>query len=180
MRSRLLVAALVVMCASVPSIASSQGHTHGQQTDSSSAPPATKTPPPIKATMEQLHRSGGVPQGWKFLMPPGNPAEGKKAFVTLECYRCHEVKGEDFPNAKKPGDVGPELTGMGAHHPAEYFAESIVNPNRVIIQGPGYTGPDGLSKMPDYSESLTVRQLVDLVAYLKSLQGGSMKEMKMK
>ncbi len=61
---------------------------------------------------------------------------------------------------------------MGAHHPAEYFAESILNPNRVIVEGPGYTGPDRLSKMPSYAETMTLKQLVDVVAYLKSLRGG--------
>ncbi len=69
-------------------------------------------------------------------------------------------------------DVVAVEDGMGSHHPAEYFAESIMNPNRVIVQGPGYTGPDGLSKMPDYNDVMTVRQLVDVVAYLKSLKGG--------
>jgi uncharacterized protein involved in high-affinity Fe2+ transport len=60
---------------------------------------------------------------------------------------------------------------MGSHHPAEYVAESIVNPNAVIVTGPGYTGADGLSIMPDYRHSLTVAELMDLVAYLTSLQG---------
>jgi hypothetical protein len=59
---------------------------------------------------------------------------------------------------------------MGAHHPAAYLAESILNPNAVIITGKGYTGPDGLSRMPEYNSSLTIAQLIDLVAYLKSLQ----------
>jgi hypothetical protein len=57
---------------------------------------------------------------------------------------------------------------MGGHHPAEYFAESILNPNGVIIVGPGYTGADGLSITPDYRESLTVAELIDLVAHSKS------------
>jgi mono/diheme cytochrome c family protein len=132
-------------------------------------------PPPIRVTMEELHRGGGVPKGWTFLLPLGDPAAGRRVFAALECYRCHEVKGERWPQAdRRPGDVGPPLTGMGSHHPAEYFAESIVNPNRVIVQGPGYTGGDGLSKMPDYSESMTVRQLIDVVAYLRSLTGGGM------
>jgi uncharacterized protein involved in high-affinity Fe2+ transport len=60
---------------------------------------------------------------------------------------------------------------MGDHHPVEYFAESILNPNAIIITGPGYTDADGLSIMPDYRDSLTVAELIDLVAYLKSLQG---------
>jgi len=92
--------------------------------------------------------------------------------MMLECYKCHEIKGEYFPDApKQPGDTGPELTGMGVHHLAEYLAESILNPNAVIVTAPGYTGPDGLSIMPDYRESLTVAELIDLVAYLKSLGG---------
>jgi hypothetical protein len=82
------------------------------------------------------------------------------------------VAGESFPaTAADAKNVGPELTGMGAHHPAEYFAESIVSPNAVILEGPGFSGPDGRSVMPSYADSLTVPQLVDLVAYLKSLTG---------
>jgi L-cysteine S-thiosulfotransferase len=149
-----------------------QGQTHSMGGGQSAATPV---PPPIRTTMEALHAQGGVPKGWKFLMPPGDPARGREAFVTLECFACHEVKGEDFPKtSKRSHEPGPELTGMGSHHPAEYFAESIVNPNRVIVQGTGYTGPDGLSKMPDYGDTMTVRQLVDVVAYLKSLKGGMM------
>ena len=137
--------------------------------------PATKAPPPIKTTMEALHAAGGVPKGWKFLIPSGDPARGREAFVALECFACHRVQGEDFPaTSKRTQEPGPELTRMGGHHPAEYFAESIINPNRVIVQGTGYTGPDGLSKMPDYSDTMSVRQLVDLVAYVTSLKGGGM------
>jgi mono/diheme cytochrome c family protein len=132
-----------------------------------------KAPAPIRTTMEALHASGGVPKGWKFLVPPGDAAKGRAVFVTMECFACHEVKSEEFPqNTKRDREPGPELTGMGSHHPAEYFAESIMNPNRVIVQGPGYTGADGLSKMPSYSETMTLQQLVDVVAYLKSLKGG--------
>jgi mono/diheme cytochrome c family protein len=135
-------------------------------------PSTTKAPAPIRTTMEALHASGGVPRGWKFLVPPGDAANGREVFVTMECFACHEVKGESFPRSAKRGhEPGPELTGMGSHHPAEYFAESIINPNRVIVQGAGYTGADGLSKMPGYGDTMTVQQLVDVVAYLKSLKG---------
>lgn len=148
--------------------------THGGQMEHGKRATQAMPPAPIRTTMEELHRRGGVPPGWKFLLPPGNPAEGRKVYVELECYSCHEIKREHSPQeAKKPGDVGPELTGMGRHHPAEYFAEALLNPNRVIIEGPGYTGPDGSSKMPDYNDVLTVRQLIDLVAYLKSLSAGA-------
>lgn len=133
-------------------------------------PPHEHPPAPVRVTMEELHRHGGVPPGWRFRLPPGDPKAGREVFVKLECFKCHAVRGEQFPGA--PGearDTGPELTGMGAHHPAEYLAESILNPNAVIVTGPGHTGPDGLSTMPDYRDSLTVGELIDLVAYLKSL-----------
>ncbi len=125
---------------------------------------------PRHSTMEQLHQGGGVPPGWRFTLPPGDAMRGKALFATLECYRCHVVAGAGFPT---PGGdathTGPELTGMGAHHPAEYFAESIIDPNAVVLAGPGFTGPDGRSIMPSYADSLTVAQLQDLVAYLASL-----------
>ncbi len=133
---------------------------------------APQAPAIIRTTMRELHAQGGVPRGWKFLMPTGDPAEGRKVFAMLECFACHEVKGETFQEPKTSRGAGPELTGMGVHHPAEYFAESIVNPNRVIVQGPGYTGADGLSKMPSYADAMTVKQLIDVVAYLKSLTAG--------
>ena len=145
------------------------GHKHA-------TPVQEETPDaPIRLTMEELHQMGGVPHGWKFELPRGDPARGREVFVRMECYTCHTVQGESFPaQAEK---AAPDLTGMGAHHPASYFAETIINPNRVIIQGEGYTGPDGLSTMPSYNEDLTVAQLIDLVAYLKSLQGGMEQKM---
>ena len=123
--------------------------------------------------MEELHRSGGVPPGWKFALPGGDPGKGRQIFVDLECYKCHAIQGENFPAAGADAkNVGPELTGMGGQHPAEYFAESILTPNAVILDGPGYTGPDGKSIMPSFADSLSVAQLVDLVAFLKSLTAG--------
>ena len=134
------------------------------------APKSSTLPKPI--SMDELHRTGGVPRGWKFTLPAGgDPRRGREVFAKLECAKCHEIKS-DFPKTGGAGDVGPELTGMGAHHPAEYFAESILDPNAVILAGPGYVGPDGRSIMPDYRDSLSVAELVDLVAYIKSLSGG--------
>jgi mono/diheme cytochrome c family protein len=127
---------------------------------------------PIRITMEELHAQGGVPRGWKFSVPPGDVAAGRRIFAAMECFACHEVKGEDFPHPKRARGSGPELTSMGSHHPAEYFAESILHPNRVIVTGPGYTGADGLSKMPSYAGTMTLEQLVDVVSYLGSLTGG--------
>jgi mono/diheme cytochrome c family protein len=127
----------------------------------------------VRISMEELHRGGGVPPGWRFSWPDGDARKGREAFAKLECYQCHEVKGESFPAVTPdPTRRGPALAGMGDHHPAEYFAEAIINPNAVIVTGPGHTGPDGLSIMPDFRDSLTLAETIDLVAYIRSLIGG--------
>jgi mono/diheme cytochrome c family protein len=143
-----------------------QGHIHGQVPSGSAAPAS------IRITMDALHAAGGVPPGWRFTLPAGDAAVGRQAFVDFKCYACHAIKGEQFP--LKPGETataGPELTGMGGHHPAEYLAESIVNPSAVLVDGPGYIGGDGRSIMPMYPE-MTLAQLSNLVAYLKTLSAG--------
>ncbi len=131
------------------------------------APPAA--PAPIRMTMDALHAAGGVPPGWRFTRPKGDAAAGRQVFVELKCYACHAVKGEQFP--LPPGETataGPELTGMGGRHPAEFLAESIVNPNAVLVDGPGFIGGDGRSIMPAYPD-MTLGQLINVVAYLTSL-----------
>jgi cytochrome c1 len=121
--------------------------------------------PPQKET---AHAEHGTPEGWKFTWPQGNPVKGREVFVKLECYSCHEVKGERFP---VPSEViGPELSMMAPLHDAEYFAEAIIHPNAVIQKGKGYEAADGSSKMPSYNDLVTVQEVIDLVAYLKNLK----------
>jgi putative copper export protein len=122
----------------------------------------------IRLSMEELHASGGVPKGWMLTPPPGDPVRGRQIFRRLECFACHAVAGERFPAPSRPG---PALTDVGRHHPAGYLLESILNPNAVVVEERGYTGPDGRSTMPDYRDGLSVSELIDLVAYLKSLGG---------
>jgi mono/diheme cytochrome c family protein len=132
--------------------------------------PRPRTPGP-RMSMHDLHRMGGVPRGWKLTPPAGDVASGRALFVDFGCHSCHRVEGEPFSAKPGMGEVGPDLTGMGAHHPAAYFAEAILNPDAILIEGPGYIGPNGHSTMPDYPD-MTLQQLGDLVAYLKSLDTG--------
>lgn len=120
---------------------------------------------PIHVTMAELHAAGGVPRGWSFTPPAGDAKRGRAVFARLECFACHKIAGEDFP---APTKGGPDLTDVGEHHPAGYLTESIMNPNAIIVDGPGYTGPDGRSTMPSYGDVLSVSELADLVAYLES------------
>jgi mono/diheme cytochrome c family protein len=133
---------------------------------------------PSSASKEDAHVHG-TPKDWKFSLPQGNVAEGRRLFIEAECHKCHEVKGETYPAVvKEKGDVGPELSQMASLHPPEYLAESLVNPNAVIdhdAKEKGYVGDDGKSKMPDYNDTFTVRQLADITAYLASLKGSGHK-----
>jgi hypothetical protein len=124
--------------------------------------------PGVQLTMMELHRQGGVPRGWKPRVPPGDATAGRDTFVALGCPGCHRVAGEPFASAA-PSGPGPELTGMGSHHPPAYFAEALLDPDAVVLSGAGWVDDDGRSTMPAYPD-MTVRQLGDLVAYLTSLR----------
>lgn len=134
-------------------------------------PPASSTgsrisPRSVRITMDALHQLGGVPAGWQLTVLPGDVAAGRRTFEELGCPSCHKVAGESFPD--QGASPGPELTGMGSHHPPPYFLEAILNPDAVLVEGPGYASPQGRSTMPAYPD-LTITQLEDLVAYLGSL-----------
>ena len=116
------------------------------------------------------HEEHGTAKGWKFAWPKGDPAKGREVFAKLECYSCHEVRGETFPAPSEKEKVGPELSAMAPLHEAEYFAEAIINPGAQIERGKGYEAPDGSSKMPSFNDSMTIQEMIDLVAYLKSLK----------
>jgi quinoprotein glucose dehydrogenase len=61
----------------------------------------------------------------------GNGRAGREIFLNkteVACLRCHKVHGEG-------GEVGPDLTGIGAKQTREYLLESIVDPNKQIAKG---------------------------------------------
>ena len=170
---RLAVLAAVAVVAGGPGGAAAQHmHHHGQAAPPSAGAPAS-APAPVRITMDALHAAGGCRRAGASPCPPGDPAAGRQAFVDLKCHACHAMRGEQFP--LKPGEVatvGPDLSGVGQHHPKEYLAESIVNPNAVIVDAPGYAGGDGRSLMPEFPQ-MTMAQLANLVAYLGGKGGGA-------
>jgi mono/diheme cytochrome c family protein len=141
-----------------------------------SMPPALAQAPkpaparPAPEPRAQPHGDHGTPEGWKPTWPKGDPGRGRVVFTKLECYACHEVKGEKFRAPTDRNKVGPELSMMGPLHDAEYFVEAIVNPSALIERGKGYEAADGSSKMPSFNDSLSVQELIDLVAYLRALK----------
>ncbi len=101
----------------------------------------------------------------------GDAKAGREAFLALRCNTCHEVAGEPAVplRVKLPG---PQLgTAQALQSPAE-VANSIAGPSHVISreEGPWLYGPG--SPMGDYTRVMTVHQLMDLVAYVRSLPAG--------
>jgi mono/diheme cytochrome c family protein len=105
-----------------------------------------------------------------FRLPPGDVQRGRAAFVELRCHTCHVVRGEDFPAPTADPPVPVVLGRQVPHAPTDgYLVTAIINPSHTLA--PGYrkeliTRGDG-SRMPEYGEIITVRQLADLVAYLQ-------------
>ncbi len=57
---------------------------------------------------------------------------------------------------------------MGPLHPVEFFAESIINPNAVVPKE--YRNSDGTSPMTNFTDKMTLRELIDVSAYIASLK----------
>jgi mono/diheme cytochrome c family protein len=121
--------------------------------------------PTSHVTLVQPRSAGSASRLGTVTPPAGDAQRGRAVFIKLRCYACHAVRGGGFPDPDRPG---PDLSGAGAR-PSGYLVESIMNPNALVVDGPGYTDTRGLSTMPEYRETLTVGGLIDLVAYLRTL-----------
>ena len=100
----------------------------------------------------------------------GDVERGKVAFVQLGCNHCHEVSGMDLP---KPTVQPPVPVVLGGVVPVAvtdgYLVTSIINPSYALAPYPkDLITAGGKSRMPDYSGTMTVAQLVDTVAFLQS------------
>ncbi len=112
-----------------------------------------------------------VPKGWAFSLPVGDAEAGKTAFRKMECYNCHTVPGGEFPAARTSGGVGPDLVPAYSKLPREFLAEAIINPHRYMSGTlEHYRGLEKVSsEMRDYSSIMSVRELLDIVEFLKQL-----------
>jgi mono/diheme cytochrome c family protein len=92
------------------------------------------------------------------------------AFDDLSCTSCHRVVGDASRQHIVAANPGPDLGGGHATQTAEQLAASIVAPSHEIADDVKPRLEGSLSPMGDYSHVMTVRQLADLVAYIRSLE----------
>ena len=83
---------------------------------------------------------------------PDRPASaGEKVYVDQGCNACHKING-------KGGDIGPDLTHVGAAHDKDWLKKVITDPKSI----------DPNSSMPVYK--LSGKELGELVDYLAGLK----------
>ena len=105
----------------------------------------------------------------------GDPEAGRQAFVDHQCHRCHSVAGVQLPPLAGASTVLLELGGETAFIKSEgELLTSIVNPNHAISEryrdqllAQGALPLDSPMPMP-HIDAMTVRQLIDIVAFLDS------------
>lgn len=119
-----------------------------------------------------LAACAGHKSGAGFRLPDGDPAAGQVAFQQLRCSQCHRVQGVEFP-APAAAHPAPVVLGGDVPHVKTDgdLVTSIINPSHRIaaaFRQDEVRQSDGTSRMPDLTSAMTVRQLVDLVAFLQT------------
>lgn len=98
----------------------------------------------------------------------GNVERGKVAFVALGCPECHEVSGQPLPRPQTQlttvvlgGEIDWQITDG-------YLTASLIDPAyRIAPHAQDRLAGAQQAHMRNY-EGMTVRQLVDIVAFLQS------------
>lgn len=110
-----------------------------------------------------------------FRLPDGDASMGQEAFVALECHRCHRVDGVALPEFAGEAPLSMELGGE-VHRVKTHgqLVASIINPDHVIseqylakLPEGDRRGAEGGSPMPGANDTMTVTQMIDIVAFLQ-------------
>jgi len=104
-------------------------------------------------------------------LPAGNAKAGRQAFQDLKCYLCHQKAGETQLPTPVGTARGPNLDDtLRRQSPSEVAAAIVAPSHSMSVRTPKALRPglanESVSPMGDFSATLTVRQLADLLAYL--------------
>lgn len=111
-------------------------------------------------------------QTLQVFLPHGDREAGRQAFLDLGCASCHVVSSDPGLPSPVSAHPGPPLDARVAALDVSYLATALVSPSHTLSprMAPEMwaTLEGALSPMGDYSGSMTVRQLVDLYAFLRA------------
>lgn len=107
-----------------------------------------------------------------FVLPEGDSARGEQLFVEFSCHSCHTIPGKEYPEATVKAPFVLEIGGE-VYRVKNYgeLMTAVVNPDHIIsgryqVMLEQANREVGISPMPEYSEEMTVAELIDLVAFL--------------
>lgn len=121
-----------------------------------------------------LSACNSVNQNQSFSLPDGDPESGQIVFVEYRCIECHTLAGTEFTEELEEFEreimvqIGGDVTRVKSYAD---LVTSIINPSHKLAEGyavEDVIDQDGGSRMRNYNEELNVRELIDLVAFLKS------------
>jgi len=106
-------------------------------------------------------RLGPTPDGGAILALTGRAEAGRAIYLENGCAACHRIGGEG-------GELGPDLSRIGARLTREQLLESLLDPSRTLA--PGFAmhrigtedGDEWLGRLVEESEERLVLQLADL------------------
>ncbi len=121
------------------------------------------------------------------LVPEGDPVAGRATFLATECHTCHEVVRDDLPAPTADPPVPVKLGDPFNRLSRASVIESIIAPAHrfakprplfsygdppIYTEEPEYENiKEGtLSRMGDFSAHMTVKELIDIAAYIDAQQ----------
>ena len=118
-----------------------------------------------------LAACGGAKSARGFRLPDGDVQAGKATFVTLQCHACHSVVGTELPDHEARSEtlvaLGGEVRRVKTYG---QLVTAIIHPTHSLAPGyaPQDVSKDGKSTMPNFNETMTVQQLIDMVTFLQA------------
>lgn len=114
---------------------------------------------------------GACSQPAEFALPEGDIEQGQALFVSYGCTGCHTVRDLDLP---APGPDAPIRVPLGGgisklkSYPE--LVTSVINPSHKLAprMKTEDVSQDGESLMRVYNDTMTVTELVNIVAFLES------------
>ncbi|MEC5127913.1 c-type cytochrome [Verrucomicrobiales bacterium BCK34] len=117
------------------------------------------------------------PVDHKTIVPPGDALIGKDLFTGKGCYQCHSAGATKLPKVDLEPRLVIELGGdLHSKWTRDDYAKSIMNPQHVVAEDyriammrVGDHVKAENSPMPEFTDLLTLSDLIHLTTFLDSL-----------
>ena len=104
-----------------------------------------------------------------FSMPAdANLERGRQAFSDLGCPACHRIVNLDLPSPTVQPPVPVVLGGEIDRKLSDAYLVTAMISHQLALYPKEQVTSGGMSRMPNYTDKMSVRQMVDLVDFLQS------------